>query len=1172
MSKDDSSDDSYDEVGDDDDDNGFFEEEEEEKEENEENDVDNENFEEDHQVKVKKDKVKKKTKDLNKNMSEGEHEEEEQEEQEDDLFTKNNNQTQDLGMVSEKVLTPRDFNFDLEVEKVVSVQQEEEEDGGSHTSSILEIAQESLSTTPSSTELSSLTQLIQQRSLSPQKRSSSRIYSRSVSLTRIREKGSQISQGHSRTELLVKISSPSLPLKLETDDYIKEDVLTRLALPLPQLKKMLSQTPSTNPTSDSRQNNQGQEMSSEALAGEKQTESMKKLDLDSTPSSSRINRLHQPSPPSPPLSPTRASTSVPQRPTLISSSHFRNYSSTEAPLPTNVPSRSATLSQSVILDPEAKPERKKGSAIEKFKKKGSRTKKTVAEEKEPAPGASPTPVDEKKKLFGQKKSTSYFVSNNVRKGADSTTTPPGAQVAAAAGTMRPMRNGATGGSVLHLPQFSPLQSSSSVASLSSSLQTVTPSQPSMGLAPAPVKSDPHLRQTLRAHKAPIFCLSVNTSYALSAGDDCSVLVWQLFSTSATAAGISNSPTHNYQNNVARLRFVMQGHRANVLCLQSWFDYSPLEPSSTPPPSTAPSTSSSSVVIGSPDPSLSSKLPESPSSSDPSLNYVSPSPSPTPSSSSLLTAAGLPGSPPVSAIPLPTTPPPKKKKTLAVSGSNDNDLRVWDVESGQCKHVLKGHTQAVMSVQVVPYNVTGELIKHIVVSGSYDNTLRAWDVASGTCLMTFTGHSAEVEALVVPRNLPRMISSGDDGIIRVWEFPFADEPSEALLNAESIMEKQQHQLSLHSASLPCADGHSSHQPQTLSQSQHQDQVQRRVQEQEQEQEQDQAQTKGQDQNQGPEGGHGRGQAGGLESSSPSASPSRPLLQKSRSSARFLAMTSRALSSSQKAQNLSSSPLALSQSNSFDSSRSMRMSMVDFKDLLTGVRGATSQEYPSQGRCLRTLIGHIGPIWCLQLVETSTDSNILLSGGDDFTIRVWDWQIGRCLRILKGHLDSVMSLALVSLAEGFDDRERITKPSEQFKSDQSTGSDNSTPENSSAETAQTKPDSALLIKSNLDKNGRDQYLVSSSDDGTLRVWDFYGGRCLRTLAGHSSEVETVSVRGRFVVSGGFDQTIRVWELPSGRCRHVLRGHTGHVSNVGFIDDMIVSTGDDALVCVWDSSCIS
>jgi WD40 repeat protein len=71
---------------------------------------------------------------------------------------------------------------------------------------------------------------------------------------------------------------------------------------------------------------------------------------------------------------------------------------------------------------------------------------------------------------------------------------------------------------------------------------------------------------------------------------------------------------------------------------------------------------------------------------------------------------------------------------AVSASDDQTLRLWDLETGQTIRRLEGHTGWVRAVAVMPDG-------RRAVSASYDGTLRLWDLESGKQIATFTGESA-----------------------------------------------------------------------------------------------------------------------------------------------------------------------------------------------------------------------------------------------------------------------------------------------------------------------------------------------------------------------------------------------------------------------------------------------
>lgn len=75
----------------------------------------------------------------------------------------------------------------------------------------------------------------------------------------------------------------------------------------------------------------------------------------------------------------------------------------------------------------------------------------------------------------------------------------------------------------------------------------------------------------------------------------------------------------------------------------------------------------------------------------------------------------------------------------VSGSRDTTLRMWDVSTGRCEHVLTGHVAAVRCVQYDGRRV---------VSGGYDNMVKVWDPEKEVCLHTLQGHTNRVYSLQV----------------------------------------------------------------------------------------------------------------------------------------------------------------------------------------------------------------------------------------------------------------------------------------------------------------------------------------------------------------------------------------------------------------------------------------
>ncbi len=99
--------------------------------------------------------------------------------------------------------------------------------------------------------------------------------------------------------------------------------------------------------------------------------------------------------------------------------------------------------------------------------------------------------------------------------------------------------------------------------------------------------------------------------------------------------------------------------------------------------------------------------------------------------------------------------------LAVSGSGDDTVRVWEVATGKCLAVLEGHLSGVNGVAVT---ADGRL----VVSGSYDKTVRVWEVATGKCLAVLKGHTSSIWGVAITADGLLAVSGSDDNTVRVWE--------------------------------------------------------------------------------------------------------------------------------------------------------------------------------------------------------------------------------------------------------------------------------------------------------------------------------------------------------------------------------------------------------------------
>ncbi|RYP36152.1 hypothetical protein DL767_003484 [Monosporascus sp. MG133] len=161
-------------------------------------------------------------------------------------------------------------------------------------------------------------------------------------------------------------------------------------------------------------------------------------------------------------------------------------------------------------------------------------------------------------------------------------------------------------------------------------------------------------------------------------------------------------------------------------------------------------------------------------------------------------------------------------------------------------------------------------------------------------------------------------------------------------------------------------------------------------------------------------------------------------------------------------------------------------------------------------LQTLKGHEKSIVCLAF---SPDGKVLVSAGNEKTIRLWDGRTGTALQTLEGH-GSFITFS---------------------------------------------PDGKVLVSGGYDK--------------TVRLWDGHTGTALQTLKGHETFIKCIafSPDGKVLGSAGGDKTVRLWDGYTGTALQTLKGHENCIKCVAFSPDgkVLASAGHDKTVRLWTLS---
>ena len=213
-----------------------------------------------------------------------------------------------------------------------------------------------------------------------------------------------------------------------------------------------------------------------------------------------------------------------------------------------------------------------------------------------------------------------------------------------------------------------------------------------------------------------------------------------------------------------------------------------------------------------------------------------------------------------------------------------------------------------------------------------------------------------------------------------------------------------------------------------------------------------------------------------------------------------------------------------------------------------------------QCFQTLKGHQANIGA---IDISPDGKIIASAGEDQTIKLWQRETGKLIYSFVGVNEPIQTLAISPngksiIAGGFDGRiSQWQLETKQYKS--------------SFFARVNAPDSHNGVILQLAFAANETFIVSASNDKTLRIWSYYTGELKRTLIGHEEAVNTcaISPDSQIIASGSDDKTIKLWRFDHSYAYQTFIGDRAAVNSLAFSNDgqYLISGGGDKTIKIWD-----
>ncbi len=429
---------------------------------------------------------------------------------------------------------------------------------------------------------------------------------------------------------------------------------------------------------------------------------------------------------------------------------------------------------------------------------------------------------------------------------------------------------------------------------------------------------------------------------------------------------------------------------------------------------------------------------------------------------------------------------------ALTASCDSTARIYDVVSGKEVHILAGHTNSVNSAVFSP---DGKL----VLTASGDNTARIYEVCSGKELQVLSGHAANVNSAVFSLDGKLALMGSGDSTARIYDVSTGKELQVLSGHTRSIV------LTVFSpdGKLVLTAGDTTARIYEVST--------------------------------GKELQVLRGHTRSIFSAVFSPNGKFALTASADNTARIYEVCT---------------------GKELQVLRGHTMWVVsavyspDGKYALTASDDNTARIYEvSTGRELQVLNGHSNLVVS---AVYSPDGKYALTASDDNTARIYEVSTGQELHVLSGHTDEVTSAyyspnGKMALTASWNNTARIYEVC--------TGKE-----------MQVLSGHTDIVTSAVFSLDGKLAITAGGDDNTARIYEVSTGQELQVLSGNTAYVTSAvfSPDGKLALTARSDSTARIYEVCSGKELQVLSGHAANVNSAVFSPD-----GKLALTASWDNT---